>query len=465
MEKNHIFKSPTLQPAAGSTETAARTALPPEPMVDSSVGTRPGEKIASGSSFLKALGGVSTWGFADQAIVSVTSFLAAACVGRVCGSVELGIYTLAVKIFWLAAGIPNALIWMPYTSRAPRMTVQRRRYFLGSTTAHLVLLMIAISLGLLLVGLAPLPGLSGKPWLLPMCVALVPFSILMLLREHLRRVLLAHLNTSGLLLVDVPIAVLQLSILGLLVWTDQLSAVTALVGMALGCSWSMLWLARNRDRFRVERRRIETHWGYNFQLGKWLLVVSVAWLLGDASFYWLVESFHGLTVMGQFSAAAITVMLFNPILLTVQNLARSVLSNSYAQGGQEILWNKTVQQTRLIAIGFGALFLVLVLCGGRMVTLFFGSEFTALDSVVATLCLGMYLYVLCVPVEAALTTLQDGRAMLVGSLLRLGLILLAGIPLIALYGPIGVGFAMAIGSLGAVILQWNLFLRRLQNAS
>ncbi len=412
----------------------------------------------------RVLGSVSTWGFVDQAVVSVTSFIVAAWVGRTCGSIELGIYSLAVKIFWLAAGIPNALVWMPYTARAPRMVAQRRRYFLGSATTHLLFIAGAISLALLVVGIFPLVGLSDKRWLLPMCIALVPFSILMMLKEHLRRILLTHMNTSGLLLVDVPIALFQLSIVGLLAWSGRLTAVTALMGTAVGCTWAVLWIVRHRDRFRVQRRRVESHWGYNLQFGKWLLVVSIAWLLGEASYYWLVESFHGLTAMGKFSAAAITVTFFNPIMLTVQNLARSILSNSYAQGGREVLWGQTVQGTRLIAAGFAALFLPLAIYGGELVHLFFGDEFAGLGAIVASLCLGMYLQVVCSPVEGALTTLQAGRAMLVASLLRLGLILLAGIPLIAVYGAVGVGFAMALGALGAGVYQWVLFSGRSSHA-
>ncbi len=407
---------------------------------------------------------VCTWGFVDQAIVSIASFAAAAIVGRSCGTIELGIYSLAVKIFWLAAGIPNALVWMPYTARAPRLPTERRRYFLGSATSHMALLAAVLCLALLLVGIAPLAGLSEKTWLLPMCLALVPFSLLMMLKEHLRRVLLAGMETSSLLRVDVPIAASQLLILGLLAWTDQLSATTALLGVAIGCTWAVVWTAMHRDRFRLERRRVQSHWSHNFQFGRWLLVVSVAWLVGEASYYWLVEGFHGLTAMGQFSAAMITVTFFNPILLTVQNLARSILSNGYAEGGEEVLWCKTLRGTRLIGLSFGVMFTLLALGGGTLVHFVFGEKFAGLGPIVASLCLGMFFHVFCSPVEAALTALKDGRTMLIASLLRLGMILTAGVPLIALYGPIGVGFAMAAGAFTAFAYQWYCFAERSRHA-
>ena len=403
---------------------------------------------------------VSTWGFVDQGIVSITSFAAAAIVGRTCSPAELGIYTLAVKIFWLAAGIPNALIWMPYTSRAARMPTTRRKFYLGSTTVHLAVLATLFSLALLLIGALPLLGLSDKAWLLPMCLALVPFALLMILREHLRRVLIASMETMSLLSVDVPIAICQLVILAILASTQQLSATTALVGMAIGAGWGAVWLARNRARFRMRSSRIAAHWGHNFQFGRWLLVVAVAWFVGEASYFWLVEGFHGLDVMGKFSAAAITVTFFNPVLLTLQNLARSILSNDYAEGGEQRLWSKTIQGTRLIAAGFGVLFIGLALVGGSLVQLIFGEKFAGLDWIVASLCFGMYFHVLGTPVEAALTALQDGKAMLNAALLRLAVILVAGVPLIATYGPSGVGLAMAAGTFSAAVLQWRHFHRR-----
>ncbi|MEM8944892.1 MAG: hypothetical protein AAGD11_06875 [Planctomycetota bacterium] len=415
-------------------------------------------------SIAKVRNSLSVWGFVDQGVVSIASFAAAAIVGRACGSIELGIYTLAVRIFWLAAGIPNALIWMPYTSRAPRMNRTRQKYFLGSATVHLLLIVLGIATVLVGVAIVPLLGLSDKQWLLPMCLALIPFSTLMLLREHLRRYLLAHMQTASLLKVDVPIAACQLLILAGLAWTQKLSAVSALLGMAVGCGWGVLWVALHRDRFRVASRRVAAHWGHNFQFGKWLLVVSIAWLVSDASYYWLVESFHGLTAMGQFSAAAITVMLFNPVLLTVQNLSRSVLSNSYAQGGSKELREKTMRGSGAVVVGFGVLFVGLAISGGTLVELAFGDEFAGLGAIVASLCLGMYLQVCFVPIEAGLTALQDGKGMLAGSLLRLALILASGIPLIAWYGAIGVGFAMAIGSFGAGMLQWKFFHRRCPRA-
>lgn len=463
-------KTSTLTTTQAAAFVRERASLPAAevPCFDHAGDESKGGEFSSQSVFVSKLQrlsrSISTWGFIDQAVVSVTSFIVAACIGRYCGKVELGIYSFAVKLFWLAAGIPNALVWMPYTSYAPRLRGFRRSYFLGSATSHVFAIALAICLVWLAIGLFPIQPGSERFWLGSMCLALIPFTAMMMYREHLRRVQLAHMSTSRLMIVDLPIAASQLVVLWLLIQSGRLSAVTALVGMSVGCCWAVIWTLWHREEFLVERQRVGLHWGFNWQFGKWLLIMSIAWNFGEASYYWFVEAFHGAEVLGQFSAAAITVLFFNPIMLTVQNLTRSILSNTYAQSKYDGLKEQAVSATKLIVLAFGLLFLLLASSGGWLVALFFGGEFTGLGLVVASLCLGLYLHVIGSPVESALAALQDGRAIVIASVVRLGLIMLLGVPLIAAYGPIGVGFAMALGALGAGAYQWYHFLLRSPHA-
>jgi len=346
-------------------------------------------------------------------------------------------------------------------SRAPHLSSPRRRdLYAGSALAHLIVVAAAIAMVISLVGAVSLLGHVGREWLLPMCVALVPFTVLMMVREHLRRYLLTHMDTRAALRLDLPIAVGQIVVLLSLGRLGYLSYTMALLGMALPCAWGLVWLIRHRTSFRINARRTRLHWGHNFQFGRWLLVVSIAWLLGDVVVRWLVGSLHGFAELGQFAAAITTVMFLNPILLTVQNLVRSFLANGLASGGIDDLRKMTRMATLQVAALFGALLLALALLGGELVELLFGSEFAGLGRVVASLCLGMYLYVLSLPVEGALAALQAGRAMLIASIARLALIIALGVPLIALYGPFGVGLTMAASSFGAATAQWWFFRQR-----
>ena len=403
------------------------------------------------------------WVVGDQAVVSLVSFLATVIVGRTCGQFEMGVYGLAVSVFWLAAGIPNSLVWTPYTSRAAKLSTSRRAVYAGSVTFHSLTIAVAIAGVLIVLGigalLSPLGTLRGNTWFAPMCFALAPFVVFMVLREHVRRLNLADLRTRDLLAFDAPIAVVQLTLLLLLAQAGKLSATTALVAIAAACSLTVVWIARHRDRFRFRARRAAMHWSYNQQFGRWLLVVSIAWLLGDASYRWLVGSIQGMEALGRFAAAQSIVLVFNPLLLTANNLAQAFSARAFACGGAAELRRIALHATALIAVGAGLAFGCLAIMGGVAVRVIFGPEYSGLGSVVAALCLGMFAHSLLVPIEGAMVALRQGRGMLAAGLVRLVVVAGAGAPLIWWRGLEGVGYAMALSSAAAAAVQWSMFLR------
>ena len=389
----------------------------------------------------------------DQALVSLASFAMTIIVGRACGSAELGIYAISVKIFWLVAGIPNALIWIPYTARAARLPLKRREYYLGSATAQIALFSLLTTMALLLVAIASASGLTGRPWLVPLCLALIPFAALMLLKEHLRRVMIAHLDTAKLLGLDIPIAVVTLVALAILWRLQVLNATNALLCVAAGCSWALVWAVLRRNTlFRFSKNRFSKHVSYDFRLGKWLFATAIFWLVAEAFCHGYVESLHGLEVLGRYSAALTIVMFFNPLTLTAQNVVRSFISKHAADSAENRLWNITVNSTTLFAGAFGGLFLLLALGGGPLVQLCFSDEYTDLGWVVASLCLGAYCHVISIPAEASLSVLHDGKSIATAAAVRMTLIVLAGPVLIGNFGPQGVGLALALGSTGGLLI-------------
>lgn len=400
------------------------------------------------------------WVVADQAVVSLASFLALVVVGRNCTPSDLGVYGLAVYTFWLAAGIPNALVWVPYTARVPRMSDERRRLFAGSATSHAAIVALLLAGATLVIGAVAYFTRSDNAWILPLCLALAPFIILMTAREHARRLTLANLQVHELLRIDVPNAVIQMALLLGLAYFGKLTATTALLAIALACANTFTWYFRNRDEFAFDAKRALVHWGYNQQLGRWIFVVALAWLVSESSGRWMVGMFYGSAVLGQFVAAQGIVMAINPLLLTINNLAQAKSSHGFARGGPNELRRMAVRGTLLIAVGTGAALVCLAAVGGPAVHFFFpGEKYAVLGHVVTTLCLGMFARMLLMPIEAAMVALQRGRTMLLASIVRLVLIVGGGVLLIWWCGLDGVGYALAISSAGAGAVQWYDFLK------
>jgi Na+-driven multidrug efflux pump len=70
----------------------------------------------------------------------------------------------------------------------------------------------------------------------------------------------------------------------------------------------------------------------------------------------------------------------------------------------------------------------------------------------------MFARMLLMPIEGAMVALQRGRTMLVASIVRLVLIVGSGALLIWSCGMDGVGYALAVSSVGAAAVQWHDFL-------
>ncbi len=400
----------------------------------------------------------TAWIVCDQAVVSLASFASTVIVGRFCGREELGIYVLATTMFWLLVGIPNALTWTPFTSRAPRMSTERRARYCGSITIHTVLLTVILAAVFQVAGLLPPAWFGQTRWFSTMCLALVPFTAMMTLREHVRRLCLSQVAAREILALDAPIAVAQLLLLLWLAYSGWLTANSALLAVAAACLVCVVWLVAHRSEFRFHPRRAAIHWSYNLQFGRWLLAVSIAWLLADSFYRWIVGWQYGLDGLGRFASAQAVVLFINPLLLTATNFGRALSANRLASGGLPELRRFTIQATLLVTIVAGFAFLALAAVGGPLVRMIFGEQYSGLGGIVATLCLGMLVRIAGVPIDSSLAALREGRAMFLAIAVQLAVVVLAGIPLIARCGLNGVGYTMALAYGATAAIQWYRFL-------
>jgi O-antigen/teichoic acid export membrane protein len=260
------------------------------------------------------------------------------------------------------------------------------------------------------------------------------------------------------LLLDLPIAVVQLLLLLWLAYSGQLTANTALVAVAAACLVCVVWLIAHRAEFQFHPRRAAIHWSYNLQFGRWLLAVSIAWLLADSFYRWIVGWQYGLDGLGKFASAQAVVLFINPLLLTATNFGRALSANRLASGGMTELRRFTLQATLLVTIVAGIAFLGLAIVGGPLVRMIFGEQYSGLGGIVATLCLGMLVRIAGVPIDSSLAALREGRAMFVAIIVQLVVVIVAGIPLVASCGLNGVGYTMALAYGSTAAIQWYWFL-------
>lgn len=394
----------------------------------------------------------------DQAIVSLTSFLVTVVIGRELGKDALGVYTLGIFTFWLAAGIANALVWVPYTARSCRETPRARLRFLASNA----LMAVAIAVGLALVsaaaGVVTLVVETEQQWLAPMFFCLAPVALTLTLREHVRRVSIADFRTVWLVAFDLVISVALLVAIALLSGAGRLTTTTAFLataGAAAVCLPVIYWQIASAP---LSLPRVIRDFGSNWNFGRWLLVGAVAWLVGDGSLRWMLSAFHGAKAMGEFGAVFSVLMLVNPLLLAMFAFDRSLAARVLNEGGPGRLLSHALWSTlAAIAIATVAV-MTLAWWGDFLIRLVYGEAFSN-PGLVTVLAAGICMLGVMIPVEAALTALEMGRKMTQVSLAQLATSILVGAPLVFLHGPAGIGWAMIARGVPALLISWEALWR------
>jgi O-antigen/teichoic acid export membrane protein len=396
----------------------------------------------------------------DQAVVSLASAVTTVMVGRACSKEELGVFSFGTSLLWRAMGISTSLVWSPYASRAPHYAPRRLARFAGSAMLHAILLALAQALALavtlLVVSGGELVGYRSAEWLPTLLWGLIPLVFFTTLREHARRTSIADFRGGRLLALDIPLAIIQLALLGGLWYAGRLTVLSAMWCMSAASALSLIWFLYERPHLRYRWRLALLQLAANFRFGGWLLAVSVAWLGCDLALRGLLTWFHGLDAMGSFASANTIVNLMNPLILAATTYSRALAAQTLAAQGRSGLRKFTFRGS-LVAFTVACVgTLALAIWGEPIVELVFGSPYAS-GSLVLSLALGLAFQGVAIPVEAAQMALEQGRELFLISLLRLAITTLAGVPLVWLYGAAGIGLTLAVQGMVTLAANWMFY--------
>jgi hypothetical protein len=205
---------------------------------------------------------------ADQGVVSATNFAITIILSRLCGKPEVGLYYLALQVFFFARGVQEQLIASPYLVYGGRKQPSEAARYAGSTLAHEVVLLIAIALSLAMAAAygGASPALRELLWLL---VGAAP---LMLLREFIRQFSFAELKVAQALALDCGVAALQIAALAVVAWLGLLTTPLTYIVLSIGCGIAAVaWLLLRRGTFATESSAILPDWVHNWRFGRWAL--------------------------------------------------------------------------------------------------------------------------------------------------------------------------------------------------
>lgn len=392
------------------------------------------------------------WTLCDQAIVSLANFVTTVIIARACVPGELGLYDLGFTLIVLLCGVPKALVWSPYTAHQPHLIGAERARYTASSTIQVVILAVIAAAALLAVGGAAF--LMGSFRFATLFWILAPAVILIVLREHVRRLCLAWLDVGEVIAFDAAVSVAQVGGLLLLARAGLLSGSTAYAVLAAASSLAIMWMIIRGGRFQFDRAVFGEYLQKNWSFGKWLLGGALAVLVGHTYYRWGLLTLRGIGEVEIFASARYVVMVANPIMLGMANYFAPATASTLARHGIDRLY-RDVKRGQLVLAAFSLAFLALIAVGGeQIVTAVYGSQFAGHQNVAIATALGLLSEAMLIPVELGHLSLGRGRFLCATAVLRLAITLTMGSALMYRLGAAGIGYGLLIGNALAFVWQW-----------
>ncbi len=429
-----------------ATEISTR---PPSTITVAALGARWLRNLA-GSSLLKK----STLSVLDQGVVSGTSFATSVLLGRMVSQEELGIYYLALSVFYFARGIQEQVVSAPYMIYCGRKQGPELALYAGSTLLHqcIVMLVTVVALLMALAAGALSSGVQNAFWLL---VVAAP---LLLVREFARQMSFAHLDITRATLLDIAAAVLQFLALIFLAITGQLTIFNTLATLAITSGLATIgWFATSRQGMIARTGAAMRDWLFNWQFARWALASQ---LLASTTPYvmpWVVAVTHGEAQTGMLGACTTLVGLSSTFLQGVCNFLSPQAAQAYARGGLADLRSVLIKTAVLFAATLGTFAVLGFVVGEQVAVLVFGPQFAGAGLIIGVLSLSVLANSFGATAGNGLWAMERPRANFVADLISLGVVVVATVTLVPTLGPLGAAISTLLGtSTDAAVRIWIL---------
>jgi O-antigen/teichoic acid export membrane protein len=270
--------------------------------------------------------GVS-WTLADQAVVSLGTFLINVLLARTLGMTDFGTFALINGILLTLQIFTTSLLFYPVSVRLGVASAMRRPGLTGASFALTAIL--CVPLCAVLAG--TLVALGRTELLLPVLAYLVVWQM----QESARRSLMAMLRHKGAAPGDAlsylgrAAAVMALAACGALTLANAFFAM-ALMSALAAC---------------IQARQLSIAWpgagllyrtGLDFwSLGSWSLANNLVSILFFQVFLWILTGLHGPAAVATFQAAFNVANLANPISIGLCNIIPQVAARAHARGKRE----------------------------------------------------------------------------------------------------------------------------------
>jgi O-antigen/teichoic acid export membrane protein len=387
----------------------------------------------------------------DQAIASATTFATMVIIGRATSPNDLGLYSLAMSIVFIAIGIHEQIVAAPYTVYSKRHHGEALERYTGSVWFH-HLAVTALGSAFLLIVIAAL-AVAGAEQILPGMWSLLMAGPFMLLREWIRRFTYANLNIIPALLLDALVAVVQLGGL-LLLWHFERMTIFSIFGvMSTACAIACLgWYLLAKPSAKFDSTHYWSDWTQNWSFGRW--AVRSYFVASTIPFVmpWILGLSVGMSAVGVLAACNTVVNIANLFLISMDRVLVPRAAQSFAHGGRSELRRVLSAAALVILPVLGAFCVLAYLFGDQLAVFVFGMQFEGHGGILTTLALVTLTNGVAVIVATGLWAMDSPKINFAADLVTLVVTVAAGFTLVVPLGALGAALAMLAGtSVGCIV--------------
>lgn len=147
----------------------------------------------------------------------------------------------------------------------------------------------------------------------------------------------------------------------------------------------------------------------------------------------------------------------NPAVAGIQNFVGPRLAHVYAENGASSLYRAAWRATALMAVPAVFFSTVMVIWGGRILEVLYGSKYSGSGAVVAILALGLSASALAFGFSRALFAIERADVDFIVNFVALAVLLTLGVWLARASGPLGAAYAFLIASVASLVVRGAAF--------
>lgn len=405
------------------------------------------------------LGGLTIF---DQAVVSVTNYLTGVIIGRVCTKGEFGLYMLGFSVVLVIIESQKSLLLSPYTMYIPRLKGDALNQYVASTFVHHLffsaLVVVALALGAVMFSFGVGPhGFMAVAWAIAAAISFI------LLREYARRVCFASFLPKTALAIDCVASVVQIGGLLFLAKTGLLSASrTYWVSGGASSVASIGWLISRQQTLSLQMAHPIVDLRRNWEFGKWVLAGNITSLISIQLYPWYLSIFQDTVATGIFAACWGTVAVINPFFLGIGNFIAPKAAHAFVGGGEEFR-RVVLKATIWISAATSLFCTIMLIYGGKLVVIMYGSKYTGNDLIMSVLALSVMALAIGFAPDYAIWAIERPKSNFKINLLCLGMTLTLGLWLVKFFGAIGAAYGYLVVTTFGSALR-NLTFKKLVNS-